>query len=93
MAYPLKISQIFLKIKEKIIIPPYSIIAIYTAFKILNQMKKVLGIEAMLEYLDCSLDYVAKTNPALSHATEEALLIIDVEKIYQEILRDDKKPS
>ncbi len=90
MSQPQKISKIFYKINGKIILPSHSTIVIYAALRILNQMKKSLGIEAMLEYLDCSLDYIAKTSPGLRDATEEALKIISVEDIYKEILGNEK---
>lgn len=88
-----KISQLFLKINGKIIFSGSNVIAIYTALRILKLMQKTLGIEAMLEYLEKSVNYIAQTHPDIASATEEILKIVDLEKIYSEILDNDKEAA
>lgn len=64
---------------------PQKSIATYTILCILRQMKKDVGLEAMLDYLDHYLLTIEKHNPKLKLAVEKALTIMDVEKIYKEM--------
>ncbi len=78
--------QTFKKISGKIIFPTSNeLIAIYTILRILNKMKKVLGLEAMLEYIDYSLKTLEGQNKDLHSATTQVLEIMDINRIYQEV--------
>ena len=59
-------------------------VAIYTVLCILDRMKKQLGIEAMLEYMDEYLATINKYNPKIQHAVDHALIMIDLAKMYWE---------
>lgn len=66
---------------------PSKIVIIYTSFKIIFQMKKILGLEAMLEYLSNYVWIVEKNNPQLKKTVEYALVSLDVERIYKDAER------
>ena len=61
-----------------------NMIAIYTAMRILRQMKRQLGLEAMQEYLENYLKVVDRNNPKLSFAVTKALSFMCVEKMYKD---------
>jgi len=61
-----------------------NMIAIYTAMRILRQMKRQLGLEAMQEYLEHYLKVVDQNNPKLSFAVTKALSYMCVEKMYKD---------
>jgi len=58
-------------------------IAIYTVLRTLIKMKGVLGLEAMLEYIQKYLSMIESVNPELKCAVSKALDYIDVRKIYR----------
>lgn len=58
-------------------------IAIYTVLRTLMKMKGVLGLEAMLEYIQKYLSMIESVNPELKCAVSKALDYIDVRKIYR----------
>ena len=62
-------------------------VAVYTVLSILRKMKTELGFEAMLEYLEKYLLIIEQSNPPLKKAVEKALVIVRVEKIYQDAMK------
>ena len=62
-------------------------IAIYTVLCILRRMKREVGLEAMLEYLDKYLGTIEAHNPQLKSAVEKALGMMSVEKMYREAMK------
>ena len=64
---------------------PDSAIVIYTTLRLLNKMKRILGLEIMLEYIDYSIQALEKLNSDLRSNTTQVLEIIDVDKIYREV--------
>ncbi|MBI3618298.1 MAG: hypothetical protein HY210_08840 [Candidatus Omnitrophica bacterium] len=62
-------------------------IAIYTVLCILRRMKREVGLEAMLEYLDKYLGAIETHNPQLKHAVAKALSLMSVEKMYREAMK------
>ena len=62
-------------------------IAIYTVLCILRRMKREVGLEAMLEYLDKYLGTIETHNPQLKSAVERALGIMSVEKMYKDAMK------
>jgi len=77
--------QSFRKISGKIIFARGDLIAIYTILRILHKMKKTLGLEVMLEYIDYYIGALEKANKELRSVTTQVLEIMDVGKIYQEV--------
>ncbi|MCR4337650.1 MAG: hypothetical protein NUV91_07600 [Candidatus Omnitrophica bacterium] len=61
---------------------PENTIAMYTILAILVRMKKQLGIEAMMEYMNSYLGTIEEYNPRLKEAIQEALSLINIEKMY-----------
>ncbi len=62
-------------------------IAIYTVLCILRRMKREVGLEAMLEYLDKYLGAIEAHNPRLKQAVAKALGMMSVEKMYREAMK------
>ena len=65
---------------------PQNIIIIYTSLSLILKMRSVLGLEAMLEYLEKHLSLLEKYNPDLKGAVARALELINVKKIYNEAM-------
>ncbi len=62
---------------------PSNLIAIYTAVRILEEMRNKLGLEAMLEYLKSYRDEVEKESPRLKLAVNDAVKYLNVERLYE----------
>ena len=62
-------------------------IAIYTILCILRRMKREIGLEAMLEYLDKYLETTETHNARLKLAVAKALWMMSVEKMYREAMK------
>lgn len=65
-------------------------VAIYTTFKITQEMRKKLGVEAMLEYVDNYCLIIEEFNPQVKTAVSRALSLIDVNRIYDTTLKNKK---
>lgn len=74
---------------KSLLFSPQRIIIIYTAFRIIYLMRKKLGLETMLEYIDIYVSIIEKHNPHLKHAVSRSLDLIDMNKIYEEARRKD----
>lgn len=61
-------------------------VAIYTALRIIMKMKKEMGLEATLEYLESYLSEIEKLNLSLRGVTDEVLEVIDIQKIFRELM-------
>ena len=59
-------------------------IAIYITLRVLNKMRKILGLEVMLEYVTYSIEALEKLNKNLYLIATDVLEVIDIEKVYQE---------
>jgi len=66
---------------------PQNLIIIYTSFRILDTMRRQLGLEAMLEYIDKYLALIDKDNPPLQAAVSQALKLMKVERLYRDTVR------
>lgn len=62
-------------------------ISIYTVLCILRRMKREVGLEAMLEYLDKYLGAIETHNPQLKQAVAKALGLMSVERMYREAMK------
>lgn len=62
-------------------------VIVYTSFKIIFRMKKILGLEAMLEYLSSYIQIMEKKNPQLKDSVEQALDSMDMKRIYRDAER------
>jgi hypothetical protein len=56
----------------------------YITLFILKRMKEILGLEAMVEYLDTYLVNIEEYNEEVKMAVEHALKRINVARIYEE---------
>ena len=65
-------------------------VAVYTVLYILLLMRKRLGIEAMLEYVEEYLIVVEQSNPRFQTAVRQALALMSVEKMYKDALNGRK---
>lgn len=72
------------------LLSPNNIIAIFTTLTILLKMKKQLGLEAMIEYMEFYILTIEKHNPRFKGAVEQALSMISVNRIYSAM--DSKVP-
>ena len=72
------------KIFNQLFMKPTQSVPVYTVLKILVKMKKQLGLEVMLDYMDYYLKIIETHNPDVKEAVEKALTMISVEKIYKE---------
>jgi hypothetical protein len=73
--------------KDPSLFTPGNILTIYTTLCILSEMKKRLGLEAMLEYIEKYCRIVEGNNPELKSAVEKALMHVDAEKIYKDTMK------
>ena len=64
-------------------------LAIYTILSILISMRRQLGLESMLEYMIAYLTLIEKSNPFIKEAVQEALNLIKISKLYEDITRND----
>ncbi len=64
---------------------------IYTMLSILVMMKKQLGLEAMLEYMEEYLRVVGEGNLKVQFAVRRALAMMSVEKMYHDAVQTKKK--
>ena len=72
------------KVFHQLFMKPTQSVPVYTVLKILLKMKKELGLEVMLDYMDYYLKIIEAHNPDVKKAVEDALAMINVEKIYKE---------
>jgi len=70
---------------------PSNTIAIYTVLTILLKMKKEMGLEMMLEYIEKYLASIDKRCPKYSLAVKQALSIVSVEKIFREAIYNEEE--
>ena len=63
---------------------PHQSVSLYTTLRVLNAMKKEMGLEVMLEYLDKYLEMIEQHNPKLKMAVTKALSMLNVAKIYKD---------
>lgn len=70
---------------------PNSLVTVYTVFRILTMMRRRLGLEAMLEYLERSIFLLERENPRIKSAVTQALTFMNVEKIYKDAVKTDEK--
>lgn len=68
-----------------------NLVTIYTVFRILTAMRRQLGLEAMLEYIERSTSVLEHENPRLKSTVTQALTFMNVEKIYKDTVRTDEK--
>ena len=57
-------------------------IAVYTALRILMEMRRQLGFEAMVEYIERYLGTVETFTPEMKSAVTKALLVINIKTLY-----------
>ena len=67
------------------------LIAVYTAVSILFRIRKTLGLEAMIEYMERYLAAIEKHNSRLKTAVNLALSFTNVEKMYNDVVRPEEK--
>jgi len=63
---------------------PRNVVAIYTVVHILLQMRRDLGVEAMLEYMETYLACLERDNPKFKKTIKMVLSLMDVEKMYRD---------
>ncbi len=66
---------------------PGNMIAVYTVLGILKEMRRQLGLEAMLEYMDRYVSAIEDRNPELKQAVTKAITMMKVEKMYREAMK------
>lgn len=60
----------------------------YTTLAILQDMRQKLGLEAMVEYMDKYLDIIGTHNPKIKSAVNQALSLVSVNKMYEDMMHD-----
>lgn len=65
---------------------PRNVVAIYTVMHILLRMRRELGMEAMLEYMEAYLECIEKDNPKFRKTVKMVLSLMDLEKMYQDAM-------
>ncbi len=64
-------------------------VAIYTILAILTRLKTKVGLEAMLEYIEHYKKLIERYNPDFREAVDEAMALLNVEKMYRDITRNE----
>ena len=67
---------------------PKNILVIYTVLSILNQMRRHLGLEAMLDYIKEYMQTIEKHNPKIQWAVCQAIKFINLNKMYEDAKQD-----
>ena len=75
------------KKEPPILAVPDNLIATYTVLNVLLKMRKTLGLEAMMDYIDKYLETIEGSNPEMKRAIALALTFVDVRDIYEEAMR------
>jgi hypothetical protein len=70
-----------------------SAITLYAVLSVLKKMRRELGLEAMLEYMDFYQKLIEDHNPQFRQAVEKALELISIEKVYKDAIRNGEKNS
>jgi hypothetical protein len=74
--------------------PPFlrseNVVAIFTVLAILRRMRSTLGIEAMIEYMEKYLVMIEKRNPDFKLAVTRVLEVMNVEKMYRDVMAADE---
>jgi len=65
-------------------------VALYTLLAILTRIKNTMGLEAMLEYIEHYQKLIERHNPDFKTAVQAALAMMSVEKMYQDISKNEK---
>ena len=65
-----------------------SAISLYALLSVFRRMRNQLGLEVMLEYMDFYHTRIEKHNPQFQQAVGKALELINVEKIYEDAMRN-----
>jgi hypothetical protein len=79
-------ARLLAKINSVLVLPDDQTIAVYTTLRILNKMKKELGLEVTLEYIESYLSEIEKINCSLKEVADEIMAILDVQKIFKELM-------
>ncbi|MFA5088121.1 MAG: hypothetical protein WC552_03700 [Candidatus Omnitrophota bacterium] len=66
-------------------------LVVYTILLIMVKMRKELGLEVMLEYMDKYVAITAEHHPKLRYAVGEALSMFSIKKMYQDMMGYGKK--
>jgi len=53
-------------------------------------MKEQLGLEAMLEYMECYARLLAHANPKMEYAVRRAIALMNIEKMHYDALHHKK---
>ncbi len=64
-------------------------VALYTMLAILTRLKLEVGLEAMLEYIEHYQRLIERHNPDFRDAVAGALVLMDVEKMYRDITKNE----
>ncbi len=70
--------------RSKVFISQKHIIAVYTFLRVLVEMKRKLGLEAMLIYMEKVLSIIDDANKNFRDDVTYAIRLIDVERIYND---------
>ena len=82
----INVHHLLTKINHKIIIPNDQTVAIYTTLRIIERMKKEIGLEVTLEYLEHYIAEVERNIPPIKKTTDYILQFINIRKIFQELM-------
>lgn len=66
-------------------------LSIYTGLTILIQMKRRLGLEAMLEYMDYCVQSMDQSDPRLKDAVAHVLTGSKIDKLYKVAMNGEEK--
>ena len=65
-------------------------VAIYTLLAILMRIRRTMGLEAMLEYIEHYQELIERYNPDFKDAIKEALAMMSLEKMYRDVTSNEK---
>ena len=91
-----KLNDVSGKKNKKLSAPifaPKNAVTIYTMLSILLTMKRTLGMEAMLEYMEQYITIIDKHNPEFKFAVIRALSCISMEKLYKDAMTCDEQKN
>ena len=76
------------KFEANIMLSNGNIIAVYTILCILLKMRRTLGLEAMLDYVQAYQSIIESSNPDLKSAVKRAVQMVNVKKIYNDAVKE-----
>lgn len=76
------------EMKKNSRLPLSQSVEVYTILRVLKQIKKELGLEAMVDFHASYIEQIDRYNPHLVKAVDHAIRILDTKRVYRALVED-----